>query len=122
MSAAITPSVDAGVADTKFVSYPLVSPAHAFQCSYVPLDIAHGQMLSNGMSCVNKCLTLERHIARLNYYFRRGRMANNYNEDISNNLNDIRKTLELILAEMRRRNEREEAVLALRTTLLEVKE
>jgi len=34
-------------------------------------------------------------------------MASN-SEDISNNLEDIRKTLELILAEMRRRNTREE--------------
>ena len=33
------------------------------------------------------------------------------NEDISNNLNDIRKALELILAEMRRRNSREESIL-----------
>ena len=32
-------------------------------------------------------------------------------EDISNNLNDIRKTLELILAEMIRRNAREESIL-----------
>ena len=39
-------------------------------------------------------------------------MAGNYNEDISNNLDEIRRVLELILAEMRRRNEREEAVLA----------
>ena len=38
-------------------------------------------------------------------------MASNNNEDISNNLNDIRKALELILAEMRRRNEREESIL-----------
>ena len=38
-------------------------------------------------------------------------MAGNYNEDISNNLDDIRKTLELILAEMRRRNSREESIL-----------
>ena len=38
-------------------------------------------------------------------------MASNNNEDISNNLNDIRKALELILAEMRRRNSREESIL-----------
>ena len=37
-------------------------------------------------------------------------MASN-SEDISNNLEDIRKTLELILAEMRRRNDREESIL-----------
>jgi hypothetical protein len=30
-------------------------------------------------------------------------------EEISNNLNDIRKVLELILIEMRERNEREES-------------
>jgi len=35
-------------------------------------------------------------------------MAGNYNEDISNNLDEIRRVLELILAEMRRRNDREE--------------
>ena len=40
-------------------------------------------------------------------------MAGNYNEDISNNLDEIRRVLELILAEMRRRNDREEAVLAM---------
>ena len=38
-------------------------------------------------------------------------MASNNNEDISNNLDDIRKTLELILAEMIRRNAREESIL-----------
>ena len=32
-------------------------------------------------------------------------------EEISNNLNDIRKVLELILNEMRRRNGREESIL-----------
>ena len=32
-------------------------------------------------------------------------------EEISNNLNDIRKVLELILIEMRERNEREESIL-----------
>ena len=37
-------------------------------------------------------------------------MASN-SEDISNNLNDIRKVLELILAEMIRRNAREESIL-----------
>ena len=37
-------------------------------------------------------------------------MASN-SEDISNNLNDIRKALELILAEMIRRNAREESIL-----------
>ena len=38
-------------------------------------------------------------------------MAGNYNEDISNNLDEIRRVLELILAEMRRRNDREESIL-----------
>ena len=38
-------------------------------------------------------------------------MAGNYGEDISNNLEDIRKVLELILAEMKRRNSREESIL-----------
>ena len=38
------------------------------------------------------------------------------NEDISNNLNDIRKALELILAEMRRRNSREESILERKET------
>ena len=38
-------------------------------------------------------------------------MAGNYGEDISNNLEDIRKVLELILAEMRRHNSREESIL-----------
>ena len=42
-------------------------------------------------------------------------MASN-SEDISNNLDDIRKTLELILAEMRRRNEREESILERKET------
>ena len=37
-------------------------------------------------------------------------MASN-NEDISNNLEDIRKVLEAILAEMRRSNSREESIL-----------
>ena len=37
-------------------------------------------------------------------------MASN-SEDISNNLEDIRKVLEAILAEMRRRNRREESIL-----------
>ena len=39
-------------------------------------------------------------------------MASN-SEDISNNLNEIRIVLGFILAEMRRRNEREEAILAM---------
>jgi len=37
--------------------------------------------------------------------------SNNGSEEISNNLEDIRKVLELILAEMRRRNSREESIL-----------
>jgi len=37
--------------------------------------------------------------------------SNNGSEEISNNLDDIRKTLELILAEMIRRNAREESIL-----------
>ena len=37
--------------------------------------------------------------------------SNNGSEEISNNLEDIRKVLELILAEMRRSNSREESIL-----------
>ena len=37
--------------------------------------------------------------------------SNNGSEEISNNLEDIRKVLELILAEMIRRNSREESIL-----------
>ena len=38
-------------------------------------------------------------------------MAGNYNEVISTTLDEIRRVLELILAEMRRRNSREESIL-----------